>query len=274
MLSVIKSLLAKEEIRLVAPIPLSRCTVTKQYLLERVGIAKGTVFMLAVPYYTTKCDDPARNISAYAVSRDYHGFFKALFDKLLPILQSEFPQNRFAGFADHSPIAEAEAAVRAGLGFWGCNHLFLTSKHSSFVFLGEIVTDACFDLPLCEERHCEACGACRRACPVGLDIAKCHSALTQKRGTLTNEEQRQLLSHGSAWGCDICQTTCPVTLRAKSAGTLYSTVPYFQKKAIPRLTANTVRAMSDEDFAARAYSWRGKAVILRNLELTEKGETT
>ena len=164
--------------------------------------------------------------------------------------------------------------MRAGLGFLGCNHLFLTSKHSSFVFLGEIVTDACFDLPTVEEQRCEACGACQRACPVGLDIAKCHSALTQKKGALTNEEQKALLCRGSAWGCDICQCVCPVTLRAKKAGTLYSTIPYFQENAIPHLTAKAVRDMSDEEFAARAYSWRGKGVILRNLELLEKGEST
>lgn len=274
MLNTIKELLAVRGIFLVAPLALTDCTVQKPYLLERAGIAEGTAFIFAVPYYTTKCDLPASNISAYAVSRDYHLFLGQLFDEILPILQAHFPKNRFAGFTDHSPIAEAQAAVRAGLGYWGCNHLFLTDKHSSFVFLGEIITDALLDAPAKEERHCAACGACRVACPVGLDIARCHSALTQKKGELSEEERATLLAHSSAWGCDICQRVCPVTARAKQNGSLYTTIPFFTQSALTPLTARAVREMSDEEFAARAYSWRGRQTILRNLELFEKGEKT
>ena len=32
--------------------------------------------------------------------------------------------------------------------------------------------------------------------------------------------------------------------------------------------------MSDKDFLERAYSWRGKETILRNLRLHEKGDTS
>jgi len=135
----VEALLLNEGIGAVAPLPLSACTVTRPYLLERAGIADGTVFIFAVPYYTTSCDTAARNISSYAVSRDYHLFFRDLFSRVLPALQAQFPTHRFAGFTDHSPIAEGEAAVRAGLGSFGQNHLFLTPQHGSFVFLGEII---------------------------------------------------------------------------------------------------------------------------------------
>jgi epoxyqueuosine reductase QueG len=74
-----------------------------------------------------------------------------------------------------------------------------------------------------------------------------------------------------AWGCDICQNACPVTARAKKAGTLYTTIPFFTDSALPHLSAELVQNMPDEEFATRAYSWRGRAVILRNLELLEKG---
>jgi epoxyqueuosine reductase len=250
---------------------LSDCRVTRAYLLEREGITGGTAFLFAVPYYTTKCEDRARNISAYAVSADYHLFFAELFAEILPILRESFPENRFAGFTDHSPIAEGEAAVKAGLGVFGCNHLFLTKEHSSFVFLGEIITDAVLACEACEISVCTACGACKNACPVALDTARCLSALTQKKGVLTSEESCAILSHGIAWGCDTCQLACPVTLAAKKAGTLYSKIPFFNENAIAHLTADTVSAMSDETFAARAYSWRGRAVILRNLLLLEEG---
>ena len=267
----ISELLAKHGITEMAPISLSKCKVIKPYLLERAGIARGSVFLFAVPYYTTKCDDSARNISAYAVSRDYHRFFRALFDEILPVLQSEFPSHRFAGFTDHSPIAEAAAAVAAGLGFFGRNHLFLTEAHSSFVFLGEIITDAELNLPKQEPRSCDGCNACLRACPVGLDSTRCLSALTQKKGALSVEESDMLLQHGCAWGCDICQTVCPVTKRAKARGTLYSSIPFFAEDALTHLTTDLVCSMPDEEFTTRAYAWRPREVLLRNLALLEKG---
>ena len=272
MLNKIKKLLGAHGITHVAPLLIADCTVQKPYLLERAGISQGTAVLFAVPYYTTECDLVTSNISAYAVSRDYHLFFKELFAQILPALQAEFPENRFAGFTDHSPIAEAQAAVRAGLGFWGCNHLFLTKEFSSFVFLGEIVTDAILDATAHEEARCSACGACRRACPVGLDIARCHSALTQKKGTLTEDEANAILTHGSAWGCDICQRACPVTAQAKKSGTLYTSIPFFKESAHTPLTTKAVREMSDDEFSSRAYAWRGRQTILRNLDLLEKGE--
>jgi epoxyqueuosine reductase len=270
---IIADLLAARGISLCAPISLSDCRVTRAYLLEREGITGGTAFLFAVPYYTTKCEDRARNISAYAVSADYHLFFAELFAEILPILRESFPENRFAGFTDHSPIAEAEAAVRAGLGFFGCNHLFLTEAYSSYVFLGEIVTDAVIEAPIREIATCTACGACRRACPVELSVEGCLSALTQKKGALSDEEARAVLANGSLWGCDRCQEACPITKRAKECGSIYTAIPFFEETALPHLTAETINGMSEEDFKKRAYSWRGRGVILRNLELFEKGET-
>jgi len=275
MQNTVKTILKEHGISLVAPVSLSHLTKTRPYLLERHGITDGTAFMIAVPYYTTYCDDCARNISLYAVSRDYHLFFEALFADVLPKLTATFPENRFVGFTDHSPIAEAQAAVLAGLGQLGCNHLFLTKEHSSFVFLGEIITDAVLAAPPHPVTVCTECGACRRACPVGLDTATCLSALTQKKGTLTAAQEQAVLSGGLAWGCDTCQLACPVTKAARAAGTLYSRIPFFHEAAIPHLTADRINAMSEAEFHARAYSWRGRAVILRNLALFEtngKGE--
>ena len=267
MLGVISALLEQKGISLVAPVPLSRCHITRRYLLEREEILDGTAFMIAVPYYTTECDDPARNISAYAVGADYHVFFKQLFDELLPLLRARFAQNRFAGFADHSPIAEVDAAAKAGLGVRGCNHLLLTERYSSFVFLGEIITDAVIDVPAREPKDCSRCGACERACPVALDSRECLSALSQCKGELTPKAEQALLRERVIWGCDQCQQACPVTLAAKKNGSIYSELRFFKDSAIPHLSPEALSAMSEEEFAARAYSWRGRAVIGRNLEL-------
>ena len=261
----------KKSIDCFAPIPLSACRITKPYLLERVGITDGSVIVLAIPYFSLACMNPDRNLSAYAVSRDYHGFFKELFDELLPELQTRFPQYRFAGFADHSPIAETEAASAAGLGVIGKNHLLITPKYSSYVFLGELVTDA--PIP-CQARaiaYCEDCGACMMHCPAQ-SIGTCLSALTQKKSVLTPIEEKQILTHRSVWGCDICQEACPHTQKAMQSGTIFSPIPYFEDRALPHLTPEALQKMSEEEFYTRAYSWRGRSVIERNLKLFEQTE--
>ncbi len=266
--------LQKKNIDLVGALPLSACRVTRPYLLERANISSGTVFMMAIPYFTPACEDKSRSISAYAVSRDYHLFFEDLYEELLPYLAEKFPNNRFAAFADHSPISELHAAVHAGLGVIGKNGLLLTPKYGSYVFLGEVITDLEIPCSAHEVNFCEACGACENACPTAVtEKGLCLSALSQKKGVLSEEEQKILRSTNTVWGCDRCQECCPYNLRAKAAGTIYSPVSFFHQNTLSAPTVEEIENMSDKDFAQRAYSWRGREVILRNLRLGEKGET-
>ena len=261
----------KKSIDCFAPIPLRACRIIKPYLLERAGITDGTVVVLAIPYFSRVCTNPDRNLSAYAVSKDYHGFFKSLFDELLPALQAAFPHHRFAGFADHSPIAEVEAASAAGLGKIGRNHLLITPKYSSYVFLGELITDAVIPCQVRPISYCENCGACKKRCPAPT-IGTCLSALTQKKGILTAAEEEQILAYRSVWGCDICQEVCLHTKMAIQNGSIFSPIPYFEEQTLPHLTVQALRDMSEEDFEKRAYSWRGRTVIERNLKLFEQNE--
>ncbi|MBE6601218.1 MAG: epoxyqueuosine reductase [Ruminococcaceae bacterium] len=274
MFSFLSTFFSKKQIDCFAAIPLEDCRIVRPYLLDKHGIQRsGTVIVMAVPYYTRSCDDPRRNLSAYATSRDYHTFYKMLFEELIPCLQDRFPQFRFAGFADHSPIDELDAAVRAGLGVYGKNHLVITPKYSSYVFLGELITDAIIPCVSHPVRTCEDCGACMRICP-SKECGGCLSALTQKKGILNDEEKRTILKYESVWGCDICQETCPHTIAAKRNGTVYSPIPFFQEASIPELTLSIFDEMSDTEFAGRAYAWRGRDTIRRNLLLfeEEKGE--
>lgn len=277
MLEFLSDYFLQKGIRLFAPLPLSTCRVTRSYLLDREGIdpSGGTAVMLAIPYFTRAAAEPERNLSAYAVPRDYHLFFRELFDDLLPRLQREFPDDRFAGFADHSPIDERDAAARAGLGMIGQNGMLITEPYSSYVFLGELITTRTIPCAPQEIRFCEGCGACRRACPMG-EIGTCLSALTQKKGELTEQEAADIRRFGSVWGCDICGEVCPHTRKALQSGTVFSEIPFFQNDTITHLTLDTLDGMSDGDFAARAFAWRGRSTVRRNLclfeDTTEKKE--
>jgi len=130
----LKALLSERKIDLVSPVSLSESLITRGYKLDRCGFGKEsplTALMIAVPYLT-----PAenRNISAYAVPRDYHLFYKELFDDILPRLREKYPEYRFFGFADDSPIDERQAAAMAGLGILGDNGMLITEKYSSYIF--------------------------------------------------------------------------------------------------------------------------------------------
>lgn len=263
MLKTVCTYLNREGITLLAPVLLRDCRITRPYLLDRAGIADGTAILFAVPYATREADEG--NVSAYAAVRDYHIFFRELFDSLLPSLRTRFPDHRFAGFADHSPIDEIHAALIAGLGVRGDNGLLLTELYSSYVFIGEIITDAILPTSPVTPGECLHCGLCRRACPVSLDKSQCLSALTQKKGDLTEEEYARLDAHPLVWGCDSCQRTCPYTATALKRGTIYDTPSFFREQLCPTLTVEHLDLMDEETFRSRAYSWRGRAVIRRNL---------
>jgi len=280
MLDTIRSLLGVPA----CAIPLSICRQSRGYLLDKAGIPPtGTAILFAIPYLIpSEVSHPHRNLSLYAVPRDYHGYIKELEATVLPSIQRMFPDNTFILFSDHSPIYEVDAAARAGLGIVGTNGLLITPNYGSFVFIGEVITDADYTSVTGHEAPefpadpptCEQCGACVRACPAGCcdhDRSNCLSALTQKKGGLTPDEEAAVLRGGLAWGCDACQLSCPHNIRVIEKGQ-DTTIPYFVEERKLRLDSAQLSLMSDDAFGLRAYAWRGRAVISRNLALLEGQE--
>ena len=106
-----------------------------------------------------------------------------------------------------------------------------------------------------------------------MDIEKCLSSVTQKKGELTEDEITLIKKYGCAWGCDICQEVCPYTESAIKNNTIFTSIDFFKNDLTPSLHSHEIEAMSDEQFSKRAYSWRGKSVISRNLRIIEGKES-
>lgn len=92
----------------------------------------------------------------------------------------------------------------------------------------------------------------------GIIRENCLSFLSQKKGELSDEIIAKMNETGCAWGCDICQKVCPHNINAEK-----TPIQVFYNTAKPI-------AKPDDDITDRAFAWRGKAVIERNLNATAK----
>ncbi len=234
--------------------------------MSRLPLAAKTVLCVLLPYRFAGA--APQNLSRYAAVADYHTAAGAVLEHIADALRAADPDGCYEPFMDNSPLPEVRLAVAAGLGVKGDNGLFFSHTYGSFVFIGAIVTDREVGAVACAPAACLHCGACAAACPGGalvgdgtVDRRRCLSAITQRKGELTADEQRLLRRGGSAWGCDICQEVCPLNRQATIA-------PHACFDGIQTV----LRETDLEDLAGKAYGWRGKAVPARNLRLLEKSE--
>ena len=218
-----------------------------------------------IPYYTGA--HPDRNISLYSVNKDYHLFSRALGNALIQELSEAFPEEKCYSFCDSSPLGEVKAAIDAGLGVLGKNRLLIHPRYGSFVFIGSLLTTAKLEnaspCPL-EPSVCPGCGRCTAAC--GYLAGKepvCASELNQRK-ELTDSELHAVRSRKIRWGCDICQEVCPLNRDVP-----LTPIPFFYEEQMETLDIQTVEAMPKSEFRKRAFAWRGKKTILRNLSDNE-----
>ncbi|HET7744287.1 MAG TPA: tRNA epoxyqueuosine(34) reductase QueG [Gaiellaceae bacterium] len=115
---------------------------------------------------------------------------------------------------DSNDHVDREAAVRAGVAFYGKNTMAITADHGSWVVLGTLVTDVEIESTPRLELDCGSCTSCIDACPTGaldelgvLDATRCLSHTTQAPAPVPESHRRELGS--SVYGCDICQDVCP-----------------------------------------------------------------
>lgn len=232
--------------------------------VARVPLNAKTIIMCAFPYLVKEPSNVKRNISYYACVPDYHIVVMDMLRNVSNSLKKTFPNYTFEPFADNSPIREVKASQLAGLGCVGKNGLLITKKYGSYVFLGEVVTDMDID---CTEHNevCIGCGLCANNCPtksIGVEGIKedtCLSNITQKKGELLDYEKNLMVCNHTAWGCDMCQTICPMN---KDVAETY--IQAFITGANHILTEDNISKKG-------AYYWRGRKTIVRNINILNKG---
>ncbi|MCD8354197.1 MAG: DUF1730 domain-containing protein [Clostridiales bacterium] len=249
---------------------------SRQKALALCSEARG-VYVAAYPYFA---GDRPGNLSFYARGADYHQSLLRRLRGVAEQLALLHPERRFVPGTDSSPLDERQCAKLAGVGILGRNGLVIVEPYGSWIFLGTILTDLPLPSAAAPAPDCIGCGACVRACPGGaldslsFDESKCLSALTQKKGPLTAEEEALLAVHPLIWGCDLCQQVCPYNRDAALSPLTDLTGQDAAQPYLSSLTPEDLEGLSNrtfrEKYGDRAFAWRGPGVLRRNLALKRK----
>ena len=252
------------------PCPFTAANVEERLLGTSLFTPKSAIVCL-FPYYVEH-KDPS-NLSRYTWATDYHLVINEYLKKLIEKLQIINTDAQFSIHCDTSPLADRYMAYLAGLGFYGKNNCFISPKWGSDVVIGTILTTLELepDTPLTQS--CMECNRCITACLgqcLGHDEFKfdtCKSYLTQKKGELTSEEEHIIAKTPLVFGCDVCQEVCP---HNKDIPT--TPIPEFQSVE-PYIDIDELDSLTNKEFKAkyghRAFSWRGKKILMRNQEIIE-----
>ena len=227
----------------------------------RSVISVAIVYNTDQPYSTTVTDPERVAIARYAWGDDYHDVMRRRLRLLLSALAAEAG----AGFealscVDHEAIQERVFAEAAGIGWIGKNTCVINPQLGSWLFLGELITNAELepDTPVAD--LCGTCTKCIDACPTQaiahragpggdepytVDATRCLSYLTiETRGEIDPALQPAVKTQ--VFGCDICQDVCPWNRKAA-----VSEDPAWQPReglAFPLLA--TLVAKSDAEWSA------------------------
>lgn len=237
--------------------------------IEFCGIAKEddkTLIVCLFPYYVNYGKG---NLSRYAAIPDYHNVAK----KYLNILAKNCKFTDYKVYSDVSPYNERLLAYNAGLGVIGNNNLLINEKYGSYVFIGLIELTGVNlepDSPL--KKRCNECNRCIDFCvgkalkTNGFIKENCLSNITQKKRPLTDSEKNLIKKSGIVWGCDVCSEVCPM-----NEGVSETPFAEFRQNIVPEVFEKDIENLTNKQFLDkykdRAFTWRGKNVLLRNCKI-------
>lgn len=254
--------------------------------LRRVLPNAQSVIVVGLSYYTIDLPDdikhdPSRGLIArYAWGVDYHDVMTPRLEELAQYVREEcrrigipMPVETKV-YVDTGPVLERDWAQLGGLGFVGKNTCLINPHMGSWLFLGEMITDATLTPtpspfpPLRghgkgegrrvapgEGITCGTCTRCLTTCPTNafsapyvLDARKCISYLTIELKGLIPLELRPLLGN-HIFGCDICQEVCPWPTRFATPSKERSFYPIDVDRAAPKLVE--LAQLTEEGFKQR-----------------------
>lgn len=254
-----------------------------------------SVAVVLLPYFA---GFSTGNLSLYCQGKDYHVLVPRYLNPAGEAVRRVLGENvQFHVYADTGPLHDRFLALRAGLGVTGLNQMIINPRYGSFFFVAYLT----FNVPLPEDdvpswkeleqkrrdmnlskeqevpvsvsAGCLRCGKCVEACP-GKALSEdgtfhyetCLSMITQKTGDLTEEETAILRKEHMVFGCDVCQTVCPMNRHVQE-----TPLREFKEERIENLTLKDVEGLSRKQFQChypdRAFTWRGPKVIERNIRL-------
>lgn len=236
-----------------------------------------TIISMAFPYlYSTDLID--NGFSKYTRGIDYHHVVKLYLEKISQLLKQEGYEAIY--FVDSNSLPERYIAYLSGVGFIGKNNMLITEKYGSYVFLGEIITDAYIEpstqrnfSDIMKFQQCGSCNKCILECPTkAINNIKrnsniCLSYITQKK-KLEDIDIKRL--GGRVFGCDSCQNVCPFNEKVEFTKIEEFKPLEFMNIAMEQQILNMDNSTFKKTIKNTSCGWRGKNILQRNM-LIRKG---
>ncbi len=225
-----------------------------------------TIMSIAFPYLFNKQRDEELYFSVYTRGRDYH---KVVSEYLIKVCEFiEGLGGKAIYFVDSNALPERYIALKSGVGFIGKNNMLINKKYGSYTFLGEVIMDLDItpdDLVLSK---CGECEKCLNACPTKsisnkiCNPNKCLSYITQKKHI---DEEYFDKFQGRLFGCDTCQSVCPINQNIDYSN-LEEFRPFeFMEKINVNELVNIDNKVFKDKYRLTSSGWRGKNIIQRNI---------
>lgn len=228
-----------------------------------------SIIVFLFPYLTNSHQFDT-NLSVYCMGEDYHIYAKQMLEKISIYIKNIHPQASFYNQVDIGDLNERFFAFYSGVGTLGLNSMIFSKIYGSYVNIGLIVTDLYIEEKIYPKSYCDMCKKCIYSCPGNaingdftIDTEKCVSYITQKKGELTDSQKNILKKANKVFGCDKCQSVCHFNINVKTIGKNYDIIKNIDK--------NDIKDISNKKFKLkykdRAFSFRGKGVIERNIDI-------